>query len=89
MELDIDLVKKFLVEKINELSYKELEYLKNNPTSLEGFVGDHLAGDIMVNDLKQEIIPEADFFERKAFLIKIETFLIKYSERFNKTMKSF
>lgn len=78
--IDFKIIDKYITEKINELSLIEIEEIKNNPFRLREYV----IGDIVANNLKQSIVSELDFYKRKAFLIKVETFIFKLcSKRFN------
>lgn len=85
----IDLLSKFITEKIDEMSLLELETLKGNPVQCEKFILENLQGEILLNNLKKDIVPEVDFYSRKAFLIKIETYMFKlYSKRLSEWVAS-
>ena len=74
--MDIRIINKYISEKEDQLSNVDIEALINDPIKLM-FIREHLYSDILVNKLKQAIISEAEFYERKAFLISVETFLFK------------
>ncbi len=77
-DLDIDVLQNDLT-KLERLIRVDLDMdaWRNDSIKLEKFIREHIYSDILLNNLTQLIITESQFYERKAFLIRVETFLFK------------